>query len=63
MPEQAQPERNVRLTAVAFIDCRTREIYPIEEDIVEFYIGDYAIHRLDSDGNSYRYLIFFAPER
>lgn len=48
---------------VAFIDCRTREIYPIEEDIVEFYIGDYAVHRLDSGGNSYRYLIFFAPER
>ena len=36
---------------VAFIDCRTREIYPIEEDIVEFYIGDYAVHRLDSGGN------------
>lgn len=48
---------------VAFIDCRTREIYPIEKNTVEFYIGDYAIHRLNSDGDSYSYLIFFAPER
>lgn len=48
---------------VAFIDCRTRKIYPIEDDTVEFYIGDYAIHRLNSDDDSYSYLIFFAPER
>lgn len=48
---------------VAFIDCWTREIYPIEKDTVEFYIGDYAIHRLNSDGDSYSYLAFFAPER
>ena len=48
---------------VAFIDCRTLEIYPIEKNTVEFYIGDYAVHRLNSDGYSYSYLVFFAPER
>lgn len=48
---------------VAFIDCLTKEVFPIEENTVEFYIGDYAIHRLDCQDVRYDYLIFFAPER
>lgn len=48
---------------VAFIDCQTKEIFPIEENIVEFYIGDYAIHRLNDSDDDYKYLIFFAPEQ
>lgn len=48
---------------VAFIDCRTKEIFPIKKNVVEFYIGDYAIHRLNDGDSSYSYLIFFAPEQ
>lgn len=47
---------------VAFMDYQTREIFPIEENVIEFYIGNYAIHRLNT-GDSLEYLIFHAPEQ
>lgn len=31
------------------------------KNTVEFYIGGYAIYRLNRDGYSYSYLIFFCP--
>lgn len=47
---------------VAFIDYKTKEIFPIKENTIEFYIGDYAIHRLNAK-NDLEYLIFYAPEQ
>lgn len=47
---------------VAFMDCQMREIFPIEENVIEFYIGDYAIHRLNTK-NDLEYLVFYAPEQ
>ena len=43
-----------------FIDYQTREIFPIKENTIEFYIGDYAIHRLNAE-DGLEYLIFYAP--
>lgn len=47
---------------VAFIDYQTREIFPIKENTIEFYIGDYAIHKLYTE-DSLEYLVFYAPEQ
>lgn len=47
---------------VAFIDYKTREIFPIKANTIEFYIGDYAIHKLNTE-NDLEYLIFYAPEQ
>lgn len=47
---------------VAFIDYQTKEIFPVKESTIEFYIGDYAIHKLNS-GDDLEYLIFYAPEQ
>lgn len=48
---------------IAFINCLTKEIFPIDKNTIEFYIGDYAIHRLSNAKEELRYLIFFAPEQ
>lgn len=47
---------------VAFIDYQTKKIFPIKENMIEFYIGDYAIHKLNA-GDNLEYLVFFAPEQ
>lgn len=47
---------------VAFLDYQTNEIVPIEENLIEFYINDYAIHRLNSE-DELEYLVFYAPEQ
>lgn len=47
---------------VAFFDYQTKEIFPVKESTIEFYIGDYAIHKLNS-GDDLEYLIFYAPEQ
>lgn len=47
---------------VAFIDYQTKELFPIKENIVEFYINDYAIHRLNI-ADDLEYLVFYAPEQ
>ena len=47
---------------VAFIDYKTKEVFPIKENTIEFYIGDYAIHRLNAE-DGLEYLIFYAPEQ
>lgn len=47
---------------VAFIDYKTKEIFPIKENTIEFYIGDYVIHKLNTE-NDLEYLIFYAPEQ
>lgn len=47
---------------IAFIDYKTREIFPIKENTIEFYIGDNAIHKLNTE-NDLEYLVFYAPEQ
>ena len=47
---------------VAFIDYKTKEIFPIKENTIEFYIGNYAIYKLNAK-NDFEYLIFYAPEQ
>ena len=47
---------------VAFIDYQTKELFPIKENVVEFYINDYAIHRLNIE-DDLEYLVFYAPEQ
>lgn len=46
----------------AFIDYQSRKIFPIKENTIEFFIGDYAIHRLNAK-DGLEYLIFYAPEK
>ncbi len=46
----------------AFIDYQTKEIFPIKENTIEFYIVDYAIHRLNAE-DGLEYLVFYAPEQ
>lgn len=47
---------------VAFLDYQTNEIVSIEENLIEFYINDYAIHRLNPE-DELEYLVFYAPEQ
>lgn len=47
---------------IAFIEYQTRELFPIKENTIEFYIGDYAVHRLNTEGDL-EYLVFYAPEQ
>lgn len=48
---------------VGFIDYQTREITPIEDNIRQFYIGDYVVYGLDSNEEESDYLIFYAPDQ
>lgn len=48
---------------IGFIDYQTWEIHPIQENSIEFYMGDYAIHKIKADEESLEYLVFYAPLR
>lgn len=48
---------------VGFIDYQTWEIHPVKENTIEFYMGDYAIHKIKADEESLEYLVFYAPLR
>lgn len=48
---------------IGFIDYQIREIHPIQENSIEFYMGDYAIHKIKADEESLEYLVFYAPLR
>lgn len=48
---------------VGFIDYQTREVCPVKENSIEFYMGDYAIHKIKADEESLGYLVFYAPLR
>lgn len=46
---------------VGFIDYQTWEIHPLQENSIEFYMGDYAVHKLKADEDALEYLVFYAP--
>lgn len=46
---------------VGFIDYQTHEIRPVKENTIEFYMEDYAIHKVRADGEVLEYLVFYAP--
>lgn len=48
---------------VGFIDFQTREITPIEDNVRQFYIGDYVVYGLDANEEESDYLIFYAPDQ
>lgn len=51
---------------MSFVDLSTREIIPLEDDRVQFFVGDYAIHKISGtmkeQDKTLEYLVFFAPE-
>lgn len=51
---------------MSFIDLSTREIIPLEDNMVQFFVGDYAVHKVsgtdEEQGKTLEYLVFFAPE-
>lgn len=51
---------------MSFIDLATREIIPLEDDRVQFFVGDYAVHKVSGtmkeQDKTLEYLVFFAPE-
>lgn len=52
---------------MSFIDLSTREIIPLVDNMVEFFVGDYAVHKVsggnEEQGKTLEYLIFYAPEK
>ena len=52
---------------MSFIDLATKEIIPLEDDRVQFFVGDYAVHKVsggnEEQGKTLEYLIFYAPEK
>ena len=51
---------------MSFIDLATKEIIPLEDDRVQFFVGDYAVHKVSGtmkeQDKTLEYLVFFAPE-
>lgn len=51
---------------MSFVDLSTREIIPLVDNMVEFFVGDYAIHKISGtmkeQDKTLEYLVFFAPE-
>ena len=51
---------------MSFVDLSTREIIPLEDNMVQFFVGDYAVHKVsgtdEEQGKTLEYLVFFAPE-
>lgn len=51
---------------MSFVDLATREIIPLEDNMVQFFVGDYAVHKVsgtdEEQGKTLEYLVFFAPE-
>ena len=52
---------------MSFVDLSTREIIPLVDNMVEFFVGDYAVHKVsggnEEQGKTLEYLIFYAPEK
>ena len=51
---------------MSFVDLSTREIIPLVDNMVEFFVGDYAINKISGtmkeQDKTLEYLVFFAPE-
>lgn len=51
---------------MSFFDFSTKEIIPLEDNRVQFFVGDYAVHRVSEDAKgqdkTLEYLVFYAPE-
>ena len=51
---------------MSFVDLSTREIIPLEDNMVQFFVGDYAVHKVsgtdEEQGKTLEYLVFFAPK-
>ena len=51
---------------MSFVDLSTREIIPLEDNMVQFFVGDYAVHKISGtmkeQDKTLEYLVFFAPE-
>lgn len=51
---------------MSFVDLSTREIIPLEDNMVQFFVGDYAVHKVsggnEEQGKTLEYLVFYAPE-
>ena len=51
---------------MSFIDLATKEIIPLEDDRVQFFVGDYAVHKVSGtmkeQDKTLEYLVFFAQE-